>query len=73
VLFSAVNVARFLKVDPEQALLAACDKFTARFRRLEETAENKGVKLGDLSLSEMDMLYEEAKDALKKDYGPQGV
>ena len=73
VLFSVVNVARFLKVDPEQALSAACDKFTARFRRLEETAESKGVKLEDLSLSEMDKLYEQAKEALKKDYGPKGV
>jgi len=73
VLFSVVNVARFLRVDPEQALAAACDKFAARFRRLEETAESHGVRLSELSLSEMDMLYEEAKDALKKDYGPKGV
>jgi len=66
VLFSAVNVARFLKADPEEALKKACDKFTARFRRLEETAASRGSRLVDLTLEEMDKLYEEAKDTLRE-------
>ena len=64
-LFSAVNAARFLKVDPEAALHAAADKFTARFTRLEQLACEKGLSLEDMSLEEMDKLYEQAKCDLR--------
>ena len=58
VLFSAVNVARFLNVDPEDALQAACDKFSRRFRYVEEAA---GARLADMTLEEMEALYQEGK------------
>jgi len=60
-LFSVVNVARFLKVDPEYALTLTSDKFIRRFAHIEASAEAKGIKLEDMSLDEMDRLWEEAK------------
>ena len=66
-LFSLVNLARFLKIRPELALLRSTDKFVRRFRRLEEKAAAKGEKLTDLTLAEMDALWEEEKDKLKSD------
>lgn len=60
-LFAAVNVARFVKTDPEQALERTCDKFIKRFRFMEKTAEKRGRKLEDMSLEEMDALWNEAK------------
>lgn len=67
-LFSAVNVARFLDVDPEDALHAACDKFTARFSRLEAAAAARGLKLEEMTLEAIDALYEQAKKDLEKKY-----
>ena len=60
-LFSVVNVARFAGVDSEKALYDACEKFLARFTAMEKSAELKGVDLKDLSLSELDSLWNEAK------------
>lgn len=60
-IFSAVNVSRFVKVDPEQALSSATEKFINRFEALEKLAVSKNLKLEELSLSEMDKLWEEAK------------
>lgn len=60
-LFAVVNVARFLKSDPEQALERACDKFIRRFSRMEESAGEKGRDLKDMTLCEMDKLWEENK------------
>lgn len=60
-LFSCVNVARFLDIDPENALNYTIDKFMRRFSYIEEKATNLGVDLKDMSLEEMDMLWEEAK------------
>ena len=51
----------FLKIDPEEALHEACDKFTLRFSLLEQEAVKRGKKLEDMTLSEMDELYELAK------------
>lgn len=61
-LFAAVNVARFVHVDPETALGRACDKFAARFRRVEELA---GPEMDKLSLAELDKLWDRAKEDLK--------
>lgn len=61
-LFSVVNVARFLDVDPEEALSFTSQKFVQRFGYVEETAENRGKKLTDMTLDEMDRLWEEAKE-----------
>ena len=60
-LLSVVNVARFAGVDSEKALYDACEKFLARFTAMEKSAELKGVDLKDLSLSELDSLWNEAK------------
>ncbi|MEL4107021.1 nucleoside triphosphate pyrophosphohydrolase [Oscillospiraceae bacterium WX1] len=68
VLFSAVNVARFLQIDPDVALQGACDKFSRRFRHLEEAARDRGKELGALSPEEMDKLYTHVKEALEKKY-----
>lgn len=62
-LFAAVNVARFLKVDPEDVLHAASDKFAARFRRVEEQVARQGQKMEQLSLAELDAVWEQVKHA----------
>jgi len=63
-IFSAVNVARFFGIDPEEALGKTCDKFVTRFARLEDTARSRNLKLEDMTLSEMEELYQQAKTAL---------
>lgn len=60
-LFAAVNVARFLKVDPEDALQAACDKFAARFRRVEEAVTAQGKQMEDMTLTELDDIWNAIK------------
>lgn len=60
-LFSVVNAARFLKIDPEEALTAATDKFISRFTFVENKAKEAGRSLEDMSLEEMDALWEQAK------------
>jgi MazG family protein len=57
VLFSLVNYARFLKLDPEQALEKTNKKFIARFQLLEQEAEILGKQLADMTLQEMDDLW----------------
>ncbi|MGH7255442.1 MAG: MazG nucleotide pyrophosphohydrolase domain-containing protein, partial [Nitrospirales bacterium] len=61
VLFSLVNLARFLKINPEEALRRATNRFTARFHYLEAQAKEAGRNLADMSLEEMDALWEAAK------------
>jgi len=60
-LFAAVCVGRFLNADPEAALHAACDKFSVRFRRTEELASKRGLKLDELSEGDQTALWNEAK------------
>jgi tetrapyrrole methylase family protein/MazG family protein len=60
-IFSAVNVARLLGVDPESALKAANRKFRRRFRHVEARLEERGKKPADSTLDEMDALWEESK------------
>jgi tetrapyrrole methylase family protein/MazG family protein len=60
-LFAAVNAARFLKVDPEDALQKATDKFAARFRRVEETVTAQGKRMEDMTLAELDAIWEQIK------------
>lgn len=60
-LFSAVNVARFVQADPEETLNRATDKFIARFRRVEEQAAREGRSLEGMTLEELDQLWETAK------------
>lgn len=61
VLFSMVNYARFLGVNPENALERTNKKFISRFQYLEEKAQENKKPLKDMSLAEMDVFWEEAK------------
>jgi len=61
ILFSAVNVSRFFNTDPEQALKDTGNKFISRFAGLESMALASGRKLEDMSLDEMEALYQKAK------------
>ena len=60
-LFVHANLARHLDVDPEAALRAANDKFTRRFRAVEDKLHNRGRTPADSDLAEMDALWDEAK------------
>jgi tetrapyrrole methylase family protein/MazG family protein len=60
-LFAAVNVARFLKLDPEIALKKANRKFVGRFRDVEAQAASDGRKLADCNAAELDALWNRAK------------
>lgn len=60
-LFSAVNLARFAGKSAEDALRAATRRFERRFSSMEEAAARAGRALRDMSLAEMDALWEEAK------------
>jgi tetrapyrrole methylase family protein / MazG family protein len=62
-LFAAVNVARFLHVDPEIALKNANAKFARRFRAMEETAREGGREFKDLPRDEMEALWDATKSA----------
>lgn len=61
VLFAAVKAGRFLNVDPEDALNATCEKFIARFRRVEEACAARGAEMSSLPLDELTRLWNEAK------------
>ena len=61
VLFSMINYARFLKVNPENALERTNKKFIKRFQYLEGKAKDLNKSLKDMTLSEMDIFWEEAK------------
>jgi MazG family protein len=60
-LFSLINYARFVDIDPEEALERTNRKFIKRFQYLEGKALESGKSLADMSLSEMDVFWEEAK------------
>jgi tetrapyrrole methylase family protein/MazG family protein len=61
ILFMLVNVSRFIGVNPEDALRKTIAKFISRFRYIEMKAADDGKKVSDMTLSEMDELWEEAK------------
>jgi XTP/dITP diphosphohydrolase len=61
VLFSMINYARFLKINPENALEKTNKKFSKRFQYLEEKAKSLNKPLSDMTLAEMDVFWEEAK------------
>ncbi len=63
VLFSLVNIARHLGIDPEKSLRKANEKFSNRFRYLELEAKKFGKNLKDMSLPELDELWNQAKNA----------
>ena len=67
VLFALVNYARFLKIDPENALERTNKKFIRRFQRIETLAAEKGKALHDMTLQEMDDLWNEVKKGERAD------
>lgn len=60
-LFSLVNYARFIDIDPEEALERTNKKFIKRFQYLEEQSARDGKQLGDMTLAEMDEYWNRAK------------
>jgi len=62
VLFSIVNLSRFLKVQPELALMGSVNKFIERFEFIEKEAAKSGRTLSEMSLDEMDELWKQGKD-----------
>lgn len=61
VLFSIVNYARFLKINPEDALRKTIKKFSVRFKKIEAHAKSIGVKPEDMTLEEMDVVWNKVK------------
>ena len=61
VLFSAVNVSRFIDADAEEALTSSTDKFFNRFSIVEQLAQKRGIDMKNTSLEELDKLWDEAK------------
>lgn len=61
VLFSAVNVSRFVKTDAEEALTASSDKFLSRFTEVEKLAKERGIDMKSVGIDELDKLWDEAK------------
>ena len=60
-LFATINAARLYGIDPEKALGTTCSKFRRRFTYLEEKTLKKGRKLTDMTLAEMDAIWDEGK------------
>ena len=65
VLFSMINYARFIDVNPENALEKTNKKFINRFQFLEKAAKEEGKELSNMSLSEMDVYWEKSKKYFK--------
>ena len=64
-LFVIVNLARRLKIDPEHALRLCNRKFERRFKGIESTLAEQGLKMTDVGLAEMDKIWNEIKKAEK--------
>ena len=64
-LFSVINLSRFLKVNPEIALNDSTEKFVNRFEKIEKAANEKGKSIENMSFEEMDALWDEVKIAEK--------
>ena len=65
-LFSLVNYARFIDIDPEEALERTNKKFIKRFQFLESESAKDGKKMGEMTLAEMDVYWERAKSLIVK-------
>lgn len=61
-IFSAVNVARFLDIEPEFALNCTIEKFINRFQYIEKSGLKRGISIEKMSLEQMDEFWEEAKN-----------
>ena len=61
ILFTLVNISRFIHINPEDSLRKTIEKFISRFHYIEQKAEEQGKALAKMTLSEMDALWEQAK------------
>jgi len=61
IFFVLVNISRFVGINPEDALRKTISKFISRFRHIEMSAAEMGKRLSDMTLAEMDALWDEAK------------
>lgn len=64
VLFSCVNISRFLKVDSEEALTASTDKFLNRYLIVEKLANESGLDMKTASIEQLDLLWQQAKEII---------
>jgi XTP/dITP diphosphohydrolase len=64
-LFSLINYARFVDVNPENALSITNNKFISRFRKMEELIQEDSLNIQDMNLQQMDVYWEKAKHLLK--------
>lgn len=71
VLFSCVNISRFIDVDSEEALKASTDKFIDRFKIVEKLANENNIDMSSSSIDELDLLWDKAKEILKADSSAQ--
>ena len=71
VLFSCVNISRFIDVDSEEALKASTDKFIARFKIVEKLAAENNIDMSSSSIDELDLLWDKAKQILKAEASAQ--
>ncbi len=60
-LFSIVNVARFMKINPEDALRRTIEKFSRRFKKVEQVFQQRGEQMQDVSLQDLDRVWEDVK------------
>jgi XTP/dITP diphosphohydrolase len=65
-IFSLVNLSRYLNIQSENALAKTNTKFIKRFQLMENLVEAEDLELSEMSLSEMDVYWEKAKNILKK-------
>jgi len=65
-LFTLVNIGRWLDVEAEDALRLANERFHQRFRYMEEVCQKQGITLSSLSIEQQDRLWEEAKEKLSQ-------
>lgn len=65
-LFSLVNYARFVNINPENALEKTNKKFIKRFQLMEELVQGQDLNMGELSLNELDVYWEKAKSLISK-------
>ena len=66
VLFSVVNVARWLKIQPDMALRRANNRFRSRFHLVEEEFQKEGRKMKDAPIEELEASWQRAKKKLAK-------
>lgn len=62
IFFVLIRISNFVNINPEDALTKTINKFIRRFKHIEKQTLNQGKKLSDMSLSEMDILWNEAKE-----------